>query len=42
MKISKLNLLGFENKADTKNDTMVGAKSNKPRNRRRRRRRWWW
>ena len=42
MKINKLSLLGFKNKADAKNDTMVGAKSAKPRIRRRRRRRWSW
>ena len=28
MKIETSNLLGFSNKADAKNDTMVGAKGN--------------
>jgi hypothetical protein len=41
MKINTESLLGFENKADVKNDTMVGAKSQKPKRRRRRRRRRW-
>lgn len=40
MKIKTSNLLGFSNKADTKNDTMVGDKGNGgckyPRRRRRR------
>ena len=41
MKINTLGLLGFGNKADVKNDAMVGSKSGKPRRRRRRRRLRW-
>ncbi|MEL6258123.1 MAG: hypothetical protein AAFQ67_03590 [Pseudomonadota bacterium] len=38
MKLNTETLLGFGNKADDKNDTMVGTKGG---NKKKRRRRWW-
>ncbi len=42
MKIKTNELLGFGNKADIKNDTMVGSKSSKPRKKRRKKKQWLW
>ncbi|MEO1305789.1 MAG: hypothetical protein AAFV37_12490 [Pseudomonadota bacterium] len=43
MKINTNGLLGFGNKADVKNDAMVGSKSGKPRRRKKwKKRKWFW